>query len=399
MGLRISGAGCSLIDYLYTNIDFSENSLQKYFSRMPGDGGITPGKLVFADEFEQFCGTGFLKAIEEVTGGREPDALNLGGPAIVALINTAQLLHGKDVDIGFYGSMGKDDTGERIIDIISKTPVNIDHYIKTDSISPSTIVLSDPNYDNGNGERAFINNIGAAWNIRPEDLGESFFDTDIVLFGATGLVPRLHDGLTGLCRRAKQNGCITVVSTVFDFRNEKKGPDKRWPLGENDETYRLTDLLITDREEALRLSGMKSTEDAVSWFRDRGVGALIVTCGAENLHIYSRGNLFLRQKHTTLPISEQVGIDIREGRVKPGDTTGCGDNFVGGVIASVAEQYSTLKDGRNENINLVKAAAWGVASGGFACLHVGGTYLEDIPGEKREKIERYYSLYLRQVGR
>ncbi len=66
MGLRISGAGCSLIDYLYTNIDFSEHTLQRYFSRIPGDGGITPGKLVFADEFEQFCGTGFLQAIEEI---------------------------------------------------------------------------------------------------------------------------------------------------------------------------------------------------------------------------------------------------------------------------------------------------------------------------------------------
>ncbi len=399
MGLRISGAGCSLIDYLYTNIDFTDTSLQKYFSRLPGDGGITPGKLVFADEFERFCGTAFPEAVEEITGGRKPDALNLGGPAIVALINTAQLLSGRDVHIDFYGSMGKDETGNRIIEIISKTPVNIDHYKKTDGISPSTIVLSDPNYDNGNGERAFINNIGAAWNIRPEDLGESFFDADIVLFGATGLVPRLHDGLTGLCRQAKQKGCITVVSTVFDFRNEKKEPGKRWPLGESDETYRLTDLLITDREEALRLSGMESTEDAVSWFQDRGVGALIVTCGAENLHIYSQGNLFCRQKHTTLPISEQVGIDLRKDLVKAGDTTGCGDNFTGGVIASVAEQCTFGKDKVKEQIDLIEAVAWGVASGGFACLHVGGTYLEDTPGEKREKIERYHSLYLKQVGR
>ena len=111
MSITISGAGCSLIDYLYTNIDFGSESFLRYASRTLGDGGLTPGKLAFADEFEKFSGVDFHKALLDCSGGKQPDTKNLGGPAIVALINAGQIHHDKDIAFNFYGTLADDDTG------------------------------------------------------------------------------------------------------------------------------------------------------------------------------------------------------------------------------------------------------------------------------------------------
>jgi len=51
--MRIHGAGCCLIDYLYTNISFSSEEFQAILSRRDGDGGINPGGLVFSEDLEE----------------------------------------------------------------------------------------------------------------------------------------------------------------------------------------------------------------------------------------------------------------------------------------------------------------------------------------------------------
>jgi len=53
---KISGIGCALVDYLYKPVSFTDNQFRRYLSVKPGDGGLSPGKLVFRDEFELFSG-------------------------------------------------------------------------------------------------------------------------------------------------------------------------------------------------------------------------------------------------------------------------------------------------------------------------------------------------------
>ena len=72
-----------------------------------------------------------------------------------------------------------------------------------------------------------------------------------------------------------------------------------------------------------------------------------------------------------------------------GDTTGCGDNFVGGVIASLAMQMSD----EVEHLDLQEAAKWGIISGGFACFYYGGAYLEAAKGQKHSLISNYLKAY------
>lgn len=395
MGIRIAGTGCCLMDYLYTDVDFSSPAFRRFGSRKPGDGGLTPGALVFAETLEAYAGVPFAEVLRQLTGGRDPDANNIGGPAIVALAHAAQLLYGRDIRVEFRAGRGDDETGRRMVELIGRTPVNIDGYRIVPGRSPSTVVLSDPGHHGGKGERTFVNTIGAAGNYAPVDLGADFFEADVLVFGATALVPRLHDELTLLLERGKAAGAVTVVTTVYDFRNEAREPGAPWPLGDSRRSYPLIDLLVCDREEALKISGCADIGAAMEHFIRGGVGSVVVTHGAKCIHLCSRGGLFGVLPGMTLPVSEAVDRDLARPDRPKGDTTGCGDNFAGGVLVSLALQ---LERGKREGLDLKEACAWGACSGGFACFYPGGLYQERRPGEKLRAVTGYYEEYRRQVG-
>ncbi|HEY3389640.1 MAG TPA: carbohydrate kinase family protein [Prolixibacteraceae bacterium] len=392
----VAGTGCALADYLYTGVRFNTPPFQKYLSHQTGDGGLTPGKLVFTEELEKYSGLPYAEICKELTNGEPPAAFNIGGPGLVSLINSSQLLDKEKFEVRFYGGAGNDSTASLIERLVKKTPLNIDNYRRiSEKRTPFTDVLSDPTYDNNHGERTFVNNIGAAWDYTPDLLGEEFFNADIVCFGGTALVPQIHDNLTSLLKRAKRNGCLTVVNTVFDFRNEKNNPDQPWPLIDALENYFLIDVLIMDCEEALKISGKRTIGDAADYFFSQNVGAVIITNGAKELYAFSNGSLFDKTELMKLPVSKKVGDDITRNSALKGDTTGCGDNFAGGVIASLAMQ---LKTGDIGKLDLADAIAWGVASGGFTCFYVGGTYIENCEGEKLEIVQKFKNEYINQIS-
>jgi len=391
MPIIVSGAGCCLVDLLFNDISFNSNNVKPYLSVNRGDGGLTPGHLVFREEFEKFCGKPFDTVLKEITGGRKHNKINIGGPSIVSLINIAQLIDKDQCEVRFYGRGGNDEPGNYLLSSLRKTPVVLSDYRLIDKPTPSTVVLSDPGYENGHGERMFINSIAAAWEFGPGDLPDEFFQSDIVVFGGTALVPVIHDNLAALLKKAKANGCKTVVNTVFDFRNEKADPAKRWPLGESDESYSLTDLLIADQEEAFRLSGERDTMAALQFFRNKKVASVVITNGSKNITAWSDGRFFMKEDIFELPVSKKVKDELLSSR--GGDTTGCGDNFAGGVIASIITQLN----GGKALPYLKEACYRGIVSGGFTCFYLGGTYFEEHPGEKRQKIESYYAAYKRQI--
>lgn len=391
--ISISGTGCSLADNIYSAIDFTSDEFRPLLSRKPGDGGLEPGKLVFTEEFEAFTGNSFHKTVNNITKGNPPDAFNIGGPCIVALIHAAQILVNHNADIRFFGARGNDEIGKKIIEKLKLLPVNIDGYRIKDGHSPFTDVFSDPSFNHGMGERIFVNNIGAAWNFAPSDLSEEFFDAQIHVFGGTALVPKIHDQLGSLLKKSRKKGAFTVVNTVFDFRNEKKNPNKPWPLGESDDTYAYVDILITDHAEALRLSGQKDISEAMEFFIKKGTSTVIITSGESDILLYSNGRVFMKTQPFRLPISKAISSKLKNQKTK-GDTTGCGDNFAGGIIASLADQLSEKPIG---NLDLKEACSWGIVSGGFACFYMGGTYYEQRMGEKRNAILPYLKEYINQI--
>lgn len=395
--VNVSVTGCSLADFLYTNIDFASSVFQSYLSKRDGDGGFQIGKLIFEDSLARFSGKPYGELRDSLTGGKAPTKRNLGGPAIVGAINAAQILADLPVKFNFYGATGHDECGEFIRSVIAKTAINTENYIYLPGSSPCSDVYSDPRAHNGKGERTFVNTIGACNGYTPEHLPESFFKADVVWIGATALVPRLHENLSTLLKKAKENGALTAVSTVFDFINEAKNPDKPWPMGDGDASWPLIDLLMVDWDEAVRLTGKNTIEEIHAYLEKSGVGAYSITHGAKDFYVWSSGKVFEKTQLTTLPVSELVDADLAAHPEQRGDTTGCGDNFSGGFAASMIAQLAEEK--KTGSFSLIDAAAWAAASGGFACFCLGGTYLEKAPGEKRGKLQRYHDAYFKQVGK
>jgi len=375
-------------------VDFGSPSFLAACSRREGDGGLTPGKLVFAEDYERFAGKPYEQALADLTGGRKPSARNLGGPSVVALANAAQMRDGCGDTFRFFGGRGEDGTGTLAVDFIARLPVDERNYVVIPGSTPRTDVLSDPAYDHGHGERSFINLIGAAGAYGPEHLGDLFWEADILELGGTGLVPRIHDGMTEILKRARAKGSITFVNLVYDFRSEKARPGEKWKLGLHDDAYAFIDILVADKEEALRTSGCSDVSAAMAWFARQGVGTVVITEGSRNIRLQSSGNLFAELADTTLPVSRAIDEELSAHPEKRGDTTGCGDNFAGGLLASIAEQSGSVPRGK---LDLPEACSWAAASGGFACFTVGGAFYENRPGEKRELVEPFVNRYRTQL--
>jgi len=140
------------------------------------------------------------------------------------------------------------------------------------------------------------------------------------------------------------------------------------------------------------LSGTKTMDEAMQFFRKQGTGAMIVTNGSKNIRTFSAGKLFRELNDSEMPISAAVSSELANGHM--GDTTGCGDNFVGGVIASLVSQLQ-IATGK---LDLTEVCMWGVVSGGYTCFYMGGTYFETNTGEKLALILPYYELYKKQIN-
>jgi sugar/nucleoside kinase (ribokinase family) len=397
--IRINGTGCCLLDYLYPDTDFSAPAFKAALSKKDGDGGLGIGKLVFAEDFEAFSGKPYETILKEIAGGEA--SYNLGGPSVVSLVHAAQIL-GEKARVGFFGVRGSDPAGDLVEAALNRagfknaqTTDRARYFLKCiDGPTPRTDVLSDPRYDNGHGERTFINLIGAAGRYHSGLLDDEFFNADIVAFGATALTPRIHDTLTELLEKAKQRKAFTVVNLVFDYRGEQAAPGEKWRLGKNDDAYSRIDLLIADKDEAIKTSGCSSLDEALRWFLRKGCGAAVITEGSRKIHLAAGREPFAVREPQALPVNKAIDRELAAHPEKRGDTTGCGDNFAGGLIAGIAEQ---LEDrGAAGPLDLQEACIPGIAAGGFACFTLGGVFYENRPGEKSELLRPFIEAYRKE---
>ena len=136
----ISGVGCCLMDRIYAHADFSSPSFKRYLCLRQGDGGLSIGGLTFEEDLEIFAGQSFGNILPVLSGGKDPDNENIGGPAIVALIHAAQIAS-DCCSVRFYGCRADDIVGEHLERLLRNTPVDLTHYsIQSDSETPSTPV-------------------------------------------------------------------------------------------------------------------------------------------------------------------------------------------------------------------------------------------------------------------
>ena len=149
-----------------------------------------------------------------------------------------------------------------------------------------------------------------------------------------------------------------------------------------------------DCEEAMKIGGTSAIEEAADFFASTSVSTFIITNGANDVFAWSGGELFEKTEIIKFPVSKMIVREIRQNPDLRGDTTGCGDNFAGGIITSLAMQLKKTVKGA---FDLTEAISWGISSGGFCCFTVGGTYLEPFPGEKKQRIQAIQEDYKKQL--
>jgi sugar/nucleoside kinase (ribokinase family) len=389
--MRISAVGCCVLDALYqVPPGAGEARMARVLSRVHGDGGLVRGAAVLRRALEAYAGRPVEELAAEIAGGAPP-SLKLGGVAAAAAIAAAQLLSGEGIEVRLYGNLSDDRDGALVRRLLARTPVSTAHMGTRPGRFPRTVILNDRDAQ-GHGERSFICETGTsdALAMAPEELDHEFFESEVTLFSAMWWEPRLHADLTHLLQECKRAGSVTVVSTAFD---PARGPVRsRWALGDSDEAYRHVDVLVMDRAEALLHSGEAELGRALDFYRRAGVGACVVTQGVEPVHCWSRGTTF-RPTDGQLPIPAGILRDKAAGALPTGDSVGCGDNFAGAVVASIALQ---LRRGRG--LSLPEAVVLGNLAGGIASTHAGGVLDERHPGEKRALVERYRGPYLDQLA-
>ena len=137
------------------------------------------------------------------------------------------------------------------------------------------------------------------------------------------------------------------------------------------------------------MTGKEDLGQALEKLIRRGAGTVIITNGEQDGLVGSSGGLFPPTQSRAFKVHPRLGQILKTNPELFADTTGCGDNFLGGFLASLAWQKS-----RGEQLNLDQALAWATSSGGFACLYPGGLYQEPEPGEKRSQILPLVNHYL-----
>ncbi|MCL1993170.1 MAG: carbohydrate kinase family protein [Spirochaetes bacterium] len=389
--ITVHGTGCCLVDNLYADCDFSSQAFRRALSQKEGDGGLAPGKLVFVQDFERFLGKPYQEALAELAPA--PGSRGLGGPSVVSLAHAAQVL-GKRAEISFFGVKGNDESADFIESSIKRIPFSACRLVQKEHPSPFTDVLSDRRYDGGRGERTFINMLGAAAHFSPEDLPGDFFSASIVAFGGTAILPKIHENLAGLLKQAREKGAITFVNLVHDFPSELAAPGRKWKLGAKDDAYPFIDVLVASKNEALKTTGAASVKDAIHWFISRGTQAVVITDGAQTVSFAAEKGVFSGTKISYLPVCHEVERELVYHPERAGDTTGCGDNFAGGVLADIAEQLAVVEKGK---LDIRESVIQGIAAGGFARFTVGGIFYEASIGEKRNRLTQYLEAYCRQL--
>lgn len=386
--LTISGTGYCYCNNIFKYIDFNSTTFKKYLSTTNNDGGLVSGKTIFSEDIEKFAGEKLQVIMHNIMGDKSADDIAVAGSAIVSLSHIAQLLYRNSIKVNYYGCLGSDDMAKSIMSVIKKTPLITTNIKKFKGLSAFNYVLSDLNTN------YTINSLGCAALYDTDNLDINFFLSDIVLFAGTALVPNIHNHLDELLRKAQEKHSFTVVSTVFDCLSEKQFPGNAWLLLKNINAYKDIDLLIMNYNEALKISGKKSIASAIDFFIYADTGAFIITHSENNIKLYSSGKLFKKQELIEMPISNLMKTELKQNMSFKASYTSCGDNFIGGVIASFAMQLQKNTAG---NLDLIEACALGIVSGGYACYYNDNIFIESTPGEKWDKLAPYFSHYIEQL--
>jgi sugar/nucleoside kinase (ribokinase family) len=261
----------------------------------------------------------------------EEVSLRGGGCAL----NTASALAKLGLAAAVAGKVGEDALGDFLLGLLRERGVDVRGVLRDpDAPTSATVVLVD-----AAGERTFLHLPGANGALRAEELDRGLLFSGRALHVAGSLVMPALDGepTAEILREARSRGLLTSLDTVFDATG---GWERVLP------SLVHVDLFTPGLREARALTGEDEPPRIAAWLRERGVGELALTMGAEGC--YAAGEGF---EGFVEPVA-----------VRAVDGTGSGDAFAAGLLC-----------GKLAGWPFERAARFANAVGALATTAVGAT--------------------------
>jgi sugar/nucleoside kinase (ribokinase family) len=236
--------------------------------------------------------------VEELT-------LAVSGAAGSASIVAAK--HGLKVQA--VGGIGYDDMGDWVLAKLAHFGIDTQNMQRCEGFTTSSSVVTT----RPDGARPALHKRGATAGFYVDDEAmDRVVDTQILHVGGVGLMDAMDQGRTAeLLAEARKRGCITTLDV---FASTQDDLAKITPL------LRHTDFFMPSEEEAMALSGLSDYEEIAAFLLDQGVGAVILTLGAQGaMYRDSKG------QHFDIPA---YSVDVV-------CTCGCGDCFNGGFATGL----------------------------------------------------------------
>jgi len=258
--------------------------------------------------------------------------------------NVAAAIAALGGDVELVAKIGKDPFGQHLIDVMDSFGVSTKWMLQDENYFTTFAFVSLME----NGERDFYFNRGADGQLNRDEVDAiDLEEFSIVHFGsATAFLPGpLQIAYQSLLQRSLQQEIFISFDPNYRsllFQNDKRSfIDQSWNFLDCCHFFKVSD------EEAMMLTGRSTLTDAINDFLLKTKSVFAITLGKEG---------------TLLAINGETKV-IPSIKIKPVDTTGAGDAFVGAVLyqlegKSLAEIKSmTLADWEKIVLNGNKAGA------------------------------------------
>lgn len=237
--------------------------------------------------------------------------------------NTSRALATLGVPTRLLGTVGCDHQGSFAIEELRRAGVDVSAIERTDVPTATTVVLV-----NQAGDRQFLHRLGASRNAFPEPVR---FDRNLIEGAAhyhlasLFLLPRLRTHAAGMLAEARSCGLSTSMDTNWDAEG-------RW-MRDLEPCLPHLDFFFMNEDEARMITGSPDPAVAADVVRSAGVRTVVIKLGRRGCAIFADGREI---------VCPAFAVDVT-------DTTGAGDCFVAGFLASTLRGEDLAGAGRFAN--------------------------------------------------
>lgn len=208
------------------------------------------------------------------------------------------------------GGVGQDLLGEMLVRMLEERGVDCSALVRRPDVQTSTSVLPIRE----NGDRPALHVIGANGGYTLEEVPwDTIESADALHLGGPEFLPEAAPKILEFCR---EHGVTTSADLLADG----------WPelLDMIAPALEHVDWFMPNDDQAMKLTGADDVESAANALRERGVGGVAATCGAQG----------------SVVVSAQGTVRVPAFETEVVDTSGCGDSYVAGFLRGLHDGLS-----------------------------------------------------------